>query len=493
MELDEVDALPSSPKYTNLDLLCTLISIGTYIFDLIMDTIVAAYFYHLGVTHGIYHYWYFGLTVTFILLPSLTMTVFSFRWYLMDEEEEGLPKVPTWRWIVRLVVLMLQIAPVLRYLDSMFHGIKSRIASNREKNATDHKAKHQARRDCLKYYTLMVYEDADATLLRLFECFMESAPQLVLQLYILIRDPDAIQLYNEEFVGDEAVDPILKLSILSLSVISSLTSLAWYTYQNKNNLSLSGSICQFFWHFSSITARVLALSFFASIYPQWVGLVCAVHWIIMSTWLICQRTTACTTRYEEVFFALVMGVVYVFSFFNAKEEPTRWKYFIYYGFCFCENTFLIVVWFLYANSNLPPGQEHWYYYPGIFGHYVMFFAAIFFMLLYYGVFHPTGVHFHIKAIFRRHKSTSGSSRPSPILDSPAKDTPAFIDLCEIRSEVNEQRIRPRHSLGSASQSSPALDEMDSGSPAQSGETGGDPRRDLTRSASAPNPENKLYF
>ena len=27
----------------------------------------------------------------------------------------------------------------------------------------------------------MVYEDADATLLRLFECFMESAPQLILQ------------------------------------------------------------------------------------------------------------------------------------------------------------------------------------------------------------------------------------------------------------------------------------------------------------------------
>jgi len=33
----------------------------------------------------------------------------------------------------------------------------------------------------IQYYTLMVYEDADATLLRLFECFMESAPQLVLQ------------------------------------------------------------------------------------------------------------------------------------------------------------------------------------------------------------------------------------------------------------------------------------------------------------------------
>ena len=30
----------------------------------------------------------------------------------------------------------------------------------------------------------MIYEDADATLLRLFECFMECAPQIVLQIYI---------------------------------------------------------------------------------------------------------------------------------------------------------------------------------------------------------------------------------------------------------------------------------------------------------------------
>ena len=43
----------------------------------------------------------------------------------------------------------------------------------------------------LARYTLMVYEDADATLLRLYESFMESAPQLVLQIYILLKDPQA--------------------------------------------------------------------------------------------------------------------------------------------------------------------------------------------------------------------------------------------------------------------------------------------------------------
>ena len=44
---------------------------------------------------------------------------------------------------------------------------------------------------CFLRYTLMVYEDADATLLRLYESFMESAPQLVLQIYILLKDPQA--------------------------------------------------------------------------------------------------------------------------------------------------------------------------------------------------------------------------------------------------------------------------------------------------------------
>ncbi len=31
---------------------------ATYILDLSMDVVVAVYFYHLAVSHGIYHYWY---------------------------------------------------------------------------------------------------------------------------------------------------------------------------------------------------------------------------------------------------------------------------------------------------------------------------------------------------------------------------------------------------------------------------------------------------
>lgn len=108
--LDEIDALPPSLRYNNFDMLCTIISISTYLFDLVMDCIVAFHFFHLGVTHGVYHYWYFGLTLTFVFLPSLTMTGFSLRWYLIDAENSQLPPVPTWKWILRVIVLLFQVS-----------------------------------------------------------------------------------------------------------------------------------------------------------------------------------------------------------------------------------------------------------------------------------------------------------------------------------------------------------------------------------------------
>ena len=40
-----------------------------------MDVTVALYFYHLGVSHGVYHYWYFGLTITFILVRQVGISL----------------------------------------------------------------------------------------------------------------------------------------------------------------------------------------------------------------------------------------------------------------------------------------------------------------------------------------------------------------------------------------------------------------------------------
>ncbi|MGH0140389.1 UNVERIFIED_CONTAM: hypothetical protein FKN15_005150 [Acipenser sinensis] len=63
------------------------------------------------------------------------------------------------------------LSPYERYIRTMYLGIQSR----RQKE-------HQRR-----FYWAMMYEYADVNMLRLLETFLESAPQLVLQLCIMIQ------------------------------------------------------------------------------------------------------------------------------------------------------------------------------------------------------------------------------------------------------------------------------------------------------------------
>jgi hypothetical protein len=46
---------------------------------------------------------------------------------------------------------------------------------------------------------MMLYEDADSTLLRLLECFLEAAPQLVLQLYIMASQGTGTETFRSKY------------------------------------------------------------------------------------------------------------------------------------------------------------------------------------------------------------------------------------------------------------------------------------------------------
>lgn len=60
----------------------------------------------------------------------------------------------------------------LRYFHTIYLGIQSR---------------HSAETERWRYYWMMVYEFADVSMLHLLATFLESAPQLVLQLCIIIQ------------------------------------------------------------------------------------------------------------------------------------------------------------------------------------------------------------------------------------------------------------------------------------------------------------------
>jgi hypothetical protein len=175
---DRIDSLPQEMSFTWFDILALVTSITTFLIDIGTDTVVAAFHLHNG------DYWYFSLTVAFIAIPTLIVTGISLRWYVLDAREEGSPPISTCKWATRVTFLLLQLGPIIRYADSLVYGIKFR-RSSKNRNAQK------------KYYQYMVYEDTDATMLRLFECFMEAAPQLVLQIYIMVKKSNEPKKGNE--------------------------------------------------------------------------------------------------------------------------------------------------------------------------------------------------------------------------------------------------------------------------------------------------------
>ncbi|XP_022092783.1 XK-related protein 4-like [Acanthaster planci] len=355
-----------------LDALFLMAGMATYVADLATDVSVAVQYILLD------EYEWSGLTIAFIIIPSITIQYFSFRWFVLDSKEvrkaEHVPFLKkVMDWILWLLFHVLQLGVLKRYWRTVKYGWRSR-----------------EKRD---YYDLSVYEYRDLTMLRLLESFMEAAPQLVLQIYIMTQQKDVYWL-------------------TATSAIISLASLAWgieayhkalrEACSNKNNLGYIGLTVRMAWRTFTITARVISLALFAA-YSLWsfVALV-GVHYVAMTLWLIYQDTDFCTTRLEEVLFDCVIGIIHIFCFFNMKEGRTRYRAAFFYTVILVENTVMFALWYHYEGRDTDYGKAALAFVWG------GFFLGIFIMLLYYRCLHPNG---SIR-LFGRAPSTPAKSRPA---------------------------------------------------------------------------------
>lgn len=75
-----------------------------------------------------------------------------------------------------IVVVIFQLAPVLRY----YRTLKYALCAYKYEKQGDRTAQK-------RYYLKMLKEDQDVALLRVSECFLEAAPQQILQLTILLK------------------------------------------------------------------------------------------------------------------------------------------------------------------------------------------------------------------------------------------------------------------------------------------------------------------
>ncbi|CAG9860072.1 unnamed protein product [Phyllotreta striolata] len=372
---DETDRIPSNDRATNWDVAGFIFSIISHILDVVFDCNVAYRYY---INNNVP---YFCATLSFIIIPAIINTIFSVRMYVLDRDNvnrgTNLTKKCTKKGMCLLMVLLFQLAPILRYFDALKYALKSKEA---EKNKDVENQR--------KYYELMIKEDSDVALLRVLECFLEAAPQLILQL--------AIIFYSN---GKEMEGPPLTIIHQLLSIGSSFVSMAWAmaSYQRllrvalktKNNISWSGTIVQFMWHFLVTVSRILCISVIASIYPTETILIIIGHWFIMTLWLACtsDKNNFCdhNSLYDFLFYC-ILGAVYIFTHVVLVEGPTCCKYLIFYSVLFAENTIANVVWTVTVNDEV---KTKVYYLPIVLLNVIPFIFGIFFMLLYYRVFHPS--------------------------------------------------------------------------------------------------------
>lgn len=339
-------------SFSLLDAALLIFSMISFFLDLITDIAVACFHYLNN------DYWYSALTLAFIVMPTFVTTSISLRWYIADSKLENAEPVSRSQWIVRFVFHMLQVGPILRYYESLQCGMKFRKTQDPDEKK--------------RVYMKMIYEDADATMLRLFESFMESAPQLMLQMYIITK--------NYPFDDYEYWTAILQV----VSIFSSLVSISWslVSYSKSLRISLPNKIpmtypsiaAMFLWEFSSILARMLALALFTSTFVRYIGIVCLIHWFIMTSWIISMKTKFCNTRCEELGFNAILGVIFIFCYFNPVDNATRLRYMFFYSFMLIENTILMMTWFRNVEYAL------WVKELAIITHYSSFFLGIILMV-----------------------------------------------------------------------------------------------------------------
>ena len=250
----------------------------------------------------------------------------------------------------------------------------------------------------------------DLSFLRLIESFLESAPQLVLQLYLLVVHDEAVLWYK-------IVTPIsIVFSVFSLALavgdyISAAKDVNHYdphpNAEKKPRLSWPGYLTVIFWHLFMIVARGLAFSLFATIYGAYVFLIVGLHYLAMVYWMYWQQAHVfvhgpdsfdsklecrprklscrkcffpCQQRFCANFgMEFVAAAFNVFFHFKIRDGGAITTLIPFYLLSFTENTIMILLWYFGRNYN----NRVWYSIPAVVTVFAAFIMGLALLISYY--------------------------------------------------------------------------------------------------------------
>lgn len=250
-------------------------------------------------------------------------------------------------------------------------------------------------------------------MLRLIDVFLDSGPQVLLQLYVIttqnLNKLGSANIVVFTFKDFQTTSIEIKQFV---SILSSLLSMGYalagyhrclrnqqFIFSLETNKPLArpmrwiSTIMQFIWYLFLISPRVLAMALFASTFRSWFFMIIFTHWLVMYFWILRLKTNFCITNEEvysareeifEKFYDLVCSFIYIFVYFNLKAGPTRIRYLIYYLIFYAENILFCTCYFLFSKE-----QNFAYKLTMLLIVVIGFWMAIIFQLVYYLHCHPS--------------------------------------------------------------------------------------------------------